>query len=433
MIANSNLNAFFHDLEREENRRKLELALPKHVDVDSFARIVIHAVESEPKLYDADRGSLMRACLEAAQDGLLPDGREGAIVPFRHRNSNHFMAQWQPMVWGLVKLVRQSEQLVDIAAHIVREADSFDHWVDEKGEHFTHRPDYARADSAPVLAYAFARLLNGGFYFEPMDWSEVERFRELSKAKADDTPWSKWPDEMAKVRPLKRLCKRLPMTTNARAAFARDDEREAVLFDTRPDDPLQAINRTIRDGTAPPAANARQALTNDPSPTLDIDIPPRSPERVMRTSGTTDAQVKPRRAGKPAKTAPDAPTIEREPTLEEVLQRIDVAGNSDELAAAAALAAQMRSEGAKKIARDAYSHKVAALHAAVHAAAQANPSQDEQGPSAPTYAKVRDRIEHAQSLGDLDEAIDMARALPQPDYREELLDIAHARRDGFTQ
>jgi recombination protein RecT len=136
----ANLRAFADELDQKENRRKLELALPKHVDVAGFARIVIRAVEAEPLLYDADRGSLMRACLDAAQDGLLPDGREGAIVPYRHRNSNRFVAQWQPMVWGLVKLVRQSEQLVDIASYIVREADAFDHWVDEKGEHFTHRP-----------------------------------------------------------------------------------------------------------------------------------------------------------------------------------------------------------------------------------------------------------------------------------------------------
>ncbi|WP_244827652.1 recombinase RecT [Caballeronia sp. TF1N1] len=427
MSAHPNLNAFFHDLEREDNRRKLQLALPKHVDVESFARIVIHAVESEPKLYDADRNSLMRACLEAAQDGLLPDGREGAIVPFRHRNSTRFVAQWQPMVWGLVKLVRQSEQLLDIVAHIVRQADAFDHWVDEKGEHFMHRPDYLRTNSPPVLVYAFARLANGGWYFEPMNWSEIERFRELSKAKADDTPWSKWPDEMAKVRPLKRLCKRLPMTTHARAALARDDAREAVLFDTVPDDPLQAINRTILEGRAAPLAKPTAALTNDPSPTLDFVIPQRPTESVTRQPAANEAKARPRRVNK------DAPTIEREPTLEEVLQRIDNARDSQEISAAGELAAQMRSEGAKRVARDAYRQKKAALNVSEPAPTDEHDQPAETSSAALSYAQVRDQIEHAPSLEALDDAMVRIPAVQNQEHREELLDIAHGRRDAFTQ
>jgi len=260
MTTNSNLIAFFDDLEQEENRRKLELALPKHVDLDSFARMVIKAVESEPKLYDADRASLMNACLEAAQDGLLPDRREGAIVPYRAKNNARFIAQWQPMVWGLVKLVRQSGELVDIFARIVRDADSFDHWNDDDGEHFTHRPNYKKTGTRPILVYAHARLTNGGRYFEPIEWNEIENFRERSRAKAEDSPWSAWLDEMAKIRPIKRLCKRLPMTPEARAAFARDDAREARMFDASPAGPLQAINRDIREGKAKKDETLRLAL-----------------------------------------------------------------------------------------------------------------------------------------------------------------------------
>ncbi|WP_250518158.1 recombinase RecT [Caballeronia sp. ATUFL_M1_KS5A] len=420
----ANLRAFADELDQKENRRKLELALPKHVDVAGFARIVIRAVEAEPLLYDADRGSLMRACLDAAQDGLLPDGREAAIVPYRHRNSNRFVAQWQPMVWGLVKLVRQSEQLVDIASYIVREADAFDHWVDEKGEHFTHRPDYAQMDASPVLAYAFARLVNGGFYFEPMSWTEMERFRELSKAKADDTPWSKWPDEMAKVRPLKRLCKRLPMTTAARAALARDDAREALLFDAAPDDPIQAINRAIHEGKATPAVLNPAALTNDPSPTPEVKIASHTIERVIRKSSANNTEGKPRRVKK------DTSTVEREPTLEEVLERIDTASNSDELADAGALASQMRSEGAKKIARDAYGQKMTALRTT------ASTTPDGHGEPASTnlsYAEVREQLERAASLEALDEAAANIGAVSQTEHRGELLGIAQALREGFTQ
>ncbi|SAK87918.1 recombination and repair protein RecT [Caballeronia catudaia] len=277
------------------------------------------------------------------------------------------------------------------------------------------------------MVYAFARLVNGGFYFEAMEWAEIEYFRNMSKAKADDTPWSKWPEEMAKVRPLKRLCKRLPMTTKARAALARDDARDSVLFDATPDDPLQAINRTIREGRTAPTANSPAALTNDPSPTLDLNIAPRTAERVARRPAADAAQAK------PPDTSQVAPTVEREPTLEEVLERIDVARNADDLAAAGALAAQMRSEGAKKIARDAYSQKSVALRNAASEAVLPAESHEQRLDRQYSYAEVRDRIEHAQSLEELDDAIDLIDAVFPREHSDELRDIAHARREGFTQ
>src|SRR5262245_19014428 len=88
-------------------------ALPKHISIDKFQRVVMTAVQNNPNLVSVDRRSLWNACTQAAQDGLLPDGREGAIVPFKGR------ANWMPMYAGLIKKARNSGEIASIVARVV--------------------------------------------------------------------------------------------------------------------------------------------------------------------------------------------------------------------------------------------------------------------------------------------------------------------------
>lgn len=220
------VQTFRHDLEKLGTQ--IQAALPKHVDLAKFNRVVMTAVQATPTLLSLDRQSLFRACIEAATDGLVPDGREGAFVPYKQK------VQWLPMVWGIVKLVRQSGELETLGSNVVREGDEFDHWIDEHGEHFKHKPAYSSEDRPLKLVYAFARTKDGGVYFEGMSASEIDKFRKLSKASSADSPWQTWPDEMAKVRAIKRLCKRLPLAVDAIAAIERDNLRDAEMMGMAP-------------------------------------------------------------------------------------------------------------------------------------------------------------------------------------------------------
>lgn len=241
--SNNVVSVLRADFNNPSVRQSLTAALPAHVSLEKFQRVVLTAVQSNYLLMQCDRTSLLKACMEAAADGLLPDGREGAIVPYRDRRRNMVTAQWQPMVWGLVKLVRNSGELRDIGVEIVRTTDKFERWIDENGPHFKHTPSLDGAGD-PVGVYAYARTKDGGFYIEYMTWTEVEKFKALSKAKSEDSPWHTWPDEMAKVRPIKRLCKRLPMSTDAVEAMRRDDEREQRLAADQVD-PIAQMNQQI--------------------------------------------------------------------------------------------------------------------------------------------------------------------------------------------
>src|SRR5688500_3765384 len=79
---------------------ELSTALPPHMPVERFMRVVLTAVNGNPDLLKADRRTLFESAMKAAQDGLLPDGRDGAFVTFSGK------VQWMPMVGGILKKVR---------------------------------------------------------------------------------------------------------------------------------------------------------------------------------------------------------------------------------------------------------------------------------------------------------------------------------------
>lgn len=226
------VQTFRHEL--IQMRAQIEAVLPATVGFDRFARVTLTAVQVAPDILNCERRSLMRACIEAASDGLLPDGNEGAIVPFKNKDGQK-EAEWIPMVWGLVKLVRQSGELAELVAHIVFQSDTYRHWFDDDGEHLNFEPEDGADKGEPRLVFAYAKTKDGARYYEVIEWNEIlTKFIPLSKAKAEGTPWKVWPIEMAKVRALKRLSKRLPMSDESQVIIQRMNVRDmGPLVDDR--------------------------------------------------------------------------------------------------------------------------------------------------------------------------------------------------------
>ena len=125
-----------------ETRRDIEAmttefakALPRQMPSERFVRTVNTAIQLNPDLAAADRRSLMAACMKAAQDGLLPDGREGALVIYNTKTKVQENGreverwvknvQWSPMVAGLMKKARNSGEIAGISASVVFRHDHF--------------------------------------------------------------------------------------------------------------------------------------------------------------------------------------------------------------------------------------------------------------------------------------------------------------------
>jgi recombination protein RecT len=205
---------------------QLKMALPSHVSVEKFQRVTMTAIQTDPDLLAADRRSLFGAITRAAQDGLLPDKREGALVIFTNKvkgkngEQDQWIkaVQWMPMVAGILKKVRQSGEISGISAHVVYEGDDFIHRLgdDESIEH--NPPKLGQPRGKPVGAYAVATLRDGFKIREVMDIGQIERVRAVSKT-GQWGPWKDWWDEMARKTVIRRLSKRLPMSTDVEAVI----------------------------------------------------------------------------------------------------------------------------------------------------------------------------------------------------------------------
>jgi recombination protein RecT len=195
-------------------------ALPDHISVDKFIRVIKTAALQNHDLVACDFGSFRTACMKAAAMGLLPDGTEGVILPFKDH------AQFIPMVQGLLKLFRNSGQFRHVNAGIVYEGEEFAHWIDEAGEHFKHIPGDERDPKKVRRFYATATTKDGAFFISDMTPAEVGKREAQSRARREDAPWKKWPLEMAKKTVLKDLAKLLPKSSDLEERLREDESEE---------------------------------------------------------------------------------------------------------------------------------------------------------------------------------------------------------------
>ena len=226
--------AIKNDLAKMEPQFKA--ALPNHISAPKFVRTVQTAVATTPSLTKANRHSLYGACMAAAQDGLLPDGKEAAIVTYGDK------AQYMPMVAGILKKVRNSGELATITSQIVYEKDEFEFFVDEDGEHIKHKPNMFGDRGDMIGVYALAKTKDGAVYIEVMTMEQIEAVKNVSRGK--NGPWSgAFASEMIRKTVIKRLSKRLPMSTDLEHTMNADND----LYDLSDDTPEPEIKNVTPD------------------------------------------------------------------------------------------------------------------------------------------------------------------------------------------
>jgi len=185
-----------------DSKRQLAQMLPPEIPVDRFARAAVMAVQNNPDLLNKDRGSLYNAVRRCAQDGLMPDGREAALVAFGNQ------VQYMPMVGGLRKVA--AKYGVNIASGVVYENDFFEYELGVQPTK-THKPPKLGEDRGKAIgAWAEAIDKSGQLYLEVMSTSEVEKIRAISRAKSSG-PWVNQWGEMARKTVVRRLWKSLPL------------------------------------------------------------------------------------------------------------------------------------------------------------------------------------------------------------------------------
>ena len=236
----------------EARSSQFQAALPAHIPLERFKRVVLTAVQQNSKLATADRPTLFTSAMRAAQDGLLPDGREGALVIYntkvRENGAEKWIdaVQWMPMVAGLRKKVRNSGEIATWDAHVVHEKDAFEFELGDD-PYIKHKPFMGGERGKIVAAYSVATLKSGEKSREVMSIDEIMAiWRKSSKAKDKDGnptgPWRDHQGEMCRKTVARRHSKVLPMNTDLDDLIRRDD----ALYDMEAASDKAAVTQARR-------------------------------------------------------------------------------------------------------------------------------------------------------------------------------------------
>jgi recombination protein RecT len=171
---------------------QIRLALPGNVSPDRFVRAAVTALLTNPDIATADSNSALQSLIRCAQDGLLPDGQEAALVIYRMRDGTR-KVQYIPMIGGFRKIA--GEHGWTLRTRVVFEKDEFDH---EEGlnTRLIHVPAPVGTDRGEmVAAYCVASHSDGRQEFRVFGSEEIEKRRQKSQRK-DAGPWKEWTEQM---------------------------------------------------------------------------------------------------------------------------------------------------------------------------------------------------------------------------------------------
>lgn len=274
-------------------------ALPRHLNADRMARIALTCFRSTPKLGECDPKSVFAAVIQAAQLGLEPGLMgEAYLIPYKTT------CQLIPGYAGLIKLAKQTGQVVDIYAMAVREKDKFScaYGLNRDIQHTPLAgvggfPAAIKARGEIIGFYAVAVFKDGSRTFVLMGRDQVETIRDnstgyqMSVKYNKDSPWKTHFEEMGNKTVIRRLCKTLPKSPELAQALALEDAHGAGK-DQRLD-----LKEAI-DGSYVPVQEADEPIEGEV--VIDADT-----GEITTTRDEATAAAKPSsRTRKPAETAP---------------------------------------------------------------------------------------------------------------------------------
>ena len=241
----------------EQRREQFRAMLPAHITAERFERVVMTAVNIDPELLTADRRSFYNACMRAANDGLLPDKREGALVAFNDKQAKQKLVAWMPMVFGLIKKIRQSGEIDSIGARIVyqREIDEyspthperkrFEFLIEDGMEKLFHDPMLWGERGDKVLVYAYARFKDGFVQYMPVHKTDVLKRRSVART---DKVWTAWEDEMWLKTAIRAIAGLLPLSADVMSTIERDEA--PTEFDKMRNAAIAALGAPVEEATA---------------------------------------------------------------------------------------------------------------------------------------------------------------------------------------
>lgn len=202
---------------------EIRKALPEVITPERFTRMAMSALNTTPKLQECVPVSFLVALMNAAQLGLEPNTPLGQAYLIPYKNNGVLECQFQIGYKGLIDLSYRNPQMQVIQAQVVYENDEFEYELG-LNPRLVHRPNLLRQGEVRAF-YGLFKLTNGGFGFEVMSRTEMDRYaKEHSKSyDSSFSPWKTSYISMAKKTVIKQALKYAPLKTEFRKALSTDE------------------------------------------------------------------------------------------------------------------------------------------------------------------------------------------------------------------
>lgn len=205
-------------------------SLPKHITPERMVSVGYSAMSRNPRLMECTSDSLVACFVEASQAGwdLAPTMKHCYLVPFKNNKVTPAIYECKllPGYGGMADVARRTGEIKAFDTDVVYEGDDFDY---RKGtqKYLNHKraDDCSFEDKNLTHAYAVVEYVNGGTEIEVMTVIQLEKVRKMSKAPDSDAYKYSLP-EMYRKAALKRLCKKVPMSSEYRRVAMLDDLQE---------------------------------------------------------------------------------------------------------------------------------------------------------------------------------------------------------------
>jgi recombination protein RecT len=294
MISNGNSNPR-SDLQSllVQSRTQIVKYLPRHLDADKMIYVALETVRADSFLRQCEPLSIVQAVLEASQLGLMLGNKLGHayLVPRRDKKANN-MLKCQLLIGyrGFIALAHRTGKVSSIFPAIVHQGDQFSLKLGT-GRQLSHVPllDVSKRGDW-IGAYAVVEFRDGRTDFEWMTRQEIKKVKQCSESAGEAwSPWRRFEDEMIKKSPVRRMAKRLCLSSEDMTlveAAVRDEYREMGIEEEQ---------RAL-----PPVTDPQRGLASATGRTTPADKPPiREPQRRAQPipENGTAAQPNPSNGG----------------------------------------------------------------------------------------------------------------------------------------
>lgn len=270
---------------------KLEImrAVPKHMDPERMARMMMTCLTTTPKLAECNIPSVMGCMLQCSTLGLEPNTARGEVylIPRWNGSARHTECSIIVGYQGYIAMSMRSGMLSRIQGHVVREGDVFEYELGMEPR-LSHKPSLENTGTRGVThAYAVAKQKDGEYLFEVLSLDDLHARRDKSESYTGKypqySPWNTAYEAMCRKSAIRALWKWLPKTdqiVTAEAVEIAVDEQKGLekAFDDSVQESLKARGLSMPadteytsdvEGTVeemPPAQSANAEPEEDPFP-----------------------------------------------------------------------------------------------------------------------------------------------------------------------